>query len=91
MSQMNLTMFYRSNYVWSDVTILNSKKIYISIPIIVYKEDDCIVCMNGKPTCGYSRCGHVVYCEDCSIQARQSDMTRCPMCRVTSGMFDLKK
>lgn len=60
------------------------------IPIILYKEEDCIICMDNQPSYGYSKCGHVVYCDNCSKQAeQQGNIHRCPLCRVGSKVFEL--
>ena len=44
-----------------------------------FKIDECVVCMECKPTVLFCDCGHICICEKC-IEIKQFD--RCPICKT---------
>ena len=44
----------------------------------VYKEDDCIICMENKSNILFCNCGHLIICESCYHKYRED---KCPKCR----------
>ena len=43
------------------------------------KIDECVVCMECKPTVLFCDCGHICLCEKC-IEIKQ--LNRCPICKT---------
>lgn len=85
MSQINLTKFYRNDYEQTKITVPIIRK--ITVPIRIYKEENCIACLELIPSIGYSKCGHIVYCYDCTKYIKSD---KCPICRDRSNIFVLK-
>ena len=44
-----------------------------------FKIDECVVCMECKPTFLFCDCGHIYLCEKC-IEIKQ--LNRCPICKT---------
>ena len=44
-----------------------------------FKIDECVVCMECKPTVLFCDCGHICLCEKC-IEIKQ--LNRCPICKT---------
>ena len=44
-----------------------------------FKIDECVVCMECKPTVLFCDCGHIRLCEKC-IEIKQ--LNRCPICKT---------
>ena len=44
-----------------------------------FEIDECVVCMECKPTVLFCDCGHICLCEKC-IEIKQ--LNRCPICKT---------
>lgn len=42
----------------------------------IFKSDECVICLNEKPTICFHDCNHLIVCEKCSIFWKT-----CPFCR----------
>ena len=49
----------------------------------------CIVCASGPLEVGYSRCGHVSLCQQCS-DTEDPSLNSCPICREASGRVRIR-
>ena len=46
--------------------------------LTVYKDDDCIICIENKSNILFCDCGHLIICESCYHKYRED---KCPKCR----------
>ena len=54
----------------------------------IYKEDDCIICMENKSNILFCNCGHLIICESCYHKYQED---KCPKCRKENGNIKKKK
>jgi hypothetical protein len=49
-------------------------------PIQIFKTEDCVICLDLKPSCVFNPCHHLCCCAACT-QEIQSARMPCPLCR----------
>lgn len=61
--------------------------------LIVKKEEEqkesdnkCVICMDGNRIIAIKKCGHLLYCNECS---KNTNIKSCPVCRVAYTQADL--
>ena len=50
-------------------------------PLILYKEDTCVICYDNDATVALNPCGHQCICRTCKDMHFKS-INRCPVCRI---------
>lgn len=48
--------------------------------IHIYRTDICVACQSEKPTVLYQPCGHLHYCQECSIKMCTSNNLQANIC-----------
>ena len=54
--------------------------------LTVYKEDNCVICMDKKPNILFYNCGHLIICESCYKSYNDEE---CPKCRKVNDHVKL--
>ena len=67
-----------SNCPYCDTPIKSVKK--------VYKEEQCIICMDGAATTIITSCGHMCLCYKCALKCNEENF-KCPLCNQTMSSY----
>jgi len=73
---------FKKKYLFSvsnDHSKLHKTKSFIyQSPVLRYKEDLCVACLDKPPIWYFESCGHQVYCTRCKNHIKSS---KCPLCQ----------